>query len=210
MDFIELVKRRYSVRSYKPDPVENEKLRYILECALLAPTAANRQAIKVILLPTEGHQERLKSIYNSSWFCSAPYLLCVCSIPGKCWTRSEDGKNYSDVDAAIVMDHIVLAATELELGTCWVAAFDVEATRAILKLEDAWEPIAFTPLGYSDQPVPNKKRKPLEEVVIHSGPKLGQYDASISKKAALTRQQFRSSLGRIGLVRKLHRLLSGS
>lgn len=207
MDFEELVKRRCSIRSYKPDPVETEKLQYILECARLAPTAANRQAIKVIVLPTDGHQELLQYIYNRSWFSTAPYLLCVCSIPGKTWVRAEDQKNYGDVDAAIVMDHIVLAATALELGTCWVAAFDTEAARKILRLEEEWEPIAFTPLGYPDQSAPRKVRKPLEEIVVYAGPELGAYELSGRKKAELAKQQVRSSLGRVPLIRKLRSFL---
>ncbi len=69
------------------------------------------------------------------------------------------------MDVAIVMDHLILAATDLGLGTCWVGAFNEKATREILGLPEEVEPIAFTPLGYpADQPKP-KERKPLEELV---------------------------------------------
>jgi len=170
MDFFDLIKERYSVRSYNPNKkVEQEKLNNILEAARLAPTAANRQAFKIIVMETEGRKEDLKRIYGRPWFAEAPLVLCVCAIPGKCWVRL-DGKNYSDVDAAIVMDHIVLAAAAQGLGTCWIGAFDLQAARQVLGLDDSLEPVAFTPLGYpSESSVrpPVKARKPLEELVIY-------------------------------------------
>ena len=75
-------------------------------------------------------------------------IICGCAIPNKAWVRS-DGKNYSDVDVAIAMDHLVLAATDVGLGSCWIAAFDPASAREVLGLPDSVEPIAFTPLGYA-------------------------------------------------------------
>ncbi len=164
MDFFELVHRRYSVRAYRPDAVEDEKLSQVLEAARLAPTAANKQPFQVIVIHTAGRQAELQRIYGSQWFTQAPLILCVCALPELGWVR-RDGRNYSEVDAAIVMDHLVLAATELGLGTCWIAAFDPQAARQVLGLPDSVEPVAFTPLGYpADQPRP-KTRKPLAELV---------------------------------------------
>ncbi|MGZ7118529.1 MAG: nitroreductase family protein, partial [Methanobacterium sp.] len=76
-----------------------------------------------------------------------------------------DGKNYADVDATIVMDHIILTATSLGLGTCWIGAFDAEAVRIILKLPDGVEPLVFTPIGYPADEKSEKKRKELSELV---------------------------------------------
>jgi nitroreductase len=164
MDFLELVRRRYSVRAYKPDPVEEEKLAQVLEAARLAPTAANRQPFQLIVIHTAGRERELRRIYNSKWFVEAPIVLCACGLPEQGWIR-QDGLNYTLVDVAIVMDHIILAATELGLGTCWIGAFNPQAAREVLGLPDGVEPIAFTPLGYpADQPRP-KKRKALEELV---------------------------------------------
>ncbi|QAT39657.1 nitroreductase family protein [Clostridium sp. JN-9] len=166
MDYFELVQKRHSVRAYKSTTVEREKLDKILETARLAPTAANRQGFKIIVISTEGKKEELKKIYNSNWFVEAPYVICICSIPEKCWVR-RDNKNYSDVDAAIVMDHIVYAATALGLGTCWVGAFDVEAAKNILELDSSLHPIAFTPIGYEKESPYRRMRRPLEELVIY-------------------------------------------
>lgn len=165
MDYLELIKKRHSVRSYKPDSVEDEKLSKILDAARLAPTAANRQAFKIVVISTEGRKEELKSIYNRDWFVSAPIAICICSIPDKAWIKS-DGKNYSDVDAAIVMDHIVLAATDLGLGTCWIGAFDAEQAKKVLSLDEGLEPVLLTPLGYPANNDFKKIRKSLNEIVI--------------------------------------------
>ena len=164
MEFAELIKKRYSVRAYKADAVEEDKLQQVLEAARLAPTAANRQPFRIIVIHTAGREAELRRIYDRGWFVQAPLLLCACGIPAQTWRRS-DGKNYNDVDVSIAMDHLVLAATDLGLGTCWVAAFNPAAARQVLGLPDDVEPIAFTPLGYpADQPRP-KERKALSELV---------------------------------------------
>ena len=164
MEFSELIEKRYSVRAYKPDPVEDDALHQVLEAARLAPTAANRQPFQLVVIPTAGREAELKRIYNRDWFVQAPLVICICGIPAQGWIR-RDGKNYTDVDVAIAMDHLILTAASLGLGTCWIAAFDPTAAREVLGLPDGVEPIAFTPLGYpADQPRP-KKRKALSELV---------------------------------------------
>jgi nitroreductase len=164
MHFHELVKKRYSVRAYKTDPVEDEKLSQVLDAARLAPTAANRQPLQFIVIHTAGREAELKRIYGKDWFSRAPVVVCACSLPSQAWSRM-DNKNYNQVDAAIAMDHLIMAATDLGLGTCWIAAFDPAAAREILGLPADAEPIAFTPLGYpADQPK-EKKRKTLSELV---------------------------------------------
>jgi len=164
VEFSELIKERYSVRAYKPDPVENEVLNQVLEAARLAPTATNAQPFQLIVIHTAGREEELRRIYKRDWFVQAPLVVCICGIPAQGWVR-RDGKNYTEVDVAIAMDHLILAATDAGLGTCWVAAFRPAAAREVLGLPDGVEPIAFTPLGYpADQPPP-KERKALSELV---------------------------------------------
>jgi len=166
MEFFELIDKRHSVRSYRDDPVEEDKIQKILEAGRIAPTAANRQAFKILVIHTRGRENELRKIYNKDWFVTAPVILCVCSIPEKCWVRY-DGKNSADVDAAIVMTHMILAARDLGLGTCWIGAFNVEAARQVLEIDSGMEPVAFTPLGYYEESEVQKKRKPMEELVIY-------------------------------------------
>lgn len=164
MEFFEVIQKRYSVRSYRRDPVEEHKLQQVLEAGRLAPTAANRQPFQLIVIHTAGRETELRRIYDRGWFVQAPVIICACAIPDKAWVRC-DGKNYYDVDVAIAMDHLVLAATDMGLGTCWIAAFDPAAAREVLGLPNSLEPIAFTPLGYADDHLGPKRRKTLTEIV---------------------------------------------
>ena len=165
MEYTEVIARRYSVRAYHPAPVEEDKLQAVLEAARLAPTAANRQPIQLVVMHTAGREQEIKKVYRRPWFAQAPLLIAVCAISSQAWVRESDRFNARLIDAAIVADHLILAATDLGLGTCWVAAFNVEAARSILQLPDEAEPVIFTPLGYpADQPGP-KLRKPLDTLV---------------------------------------------
>ena len=164
MTFQELIKQRYSVRAYKPDDVPSDVIDIILEAAQLAPTAANRQSFRLFVIKKANFKEELKKIYPKDWFIQAPLVLGICGIPEKNWVR-RDGKNYVDVDTAIVMDHVILAATELGLGTCWIGNFDPEEARKFLELSQDIEPVAFTPLGYPADHPGMKKRKPIEKLV---------------------------------------------
>jgi nitroreductase len=166
MKFSELVKTRFSVRAYKADAVEPEKLAAVLQAFRLAPTAANRQPIRLYVIETAKHKEVLARLYHREWFTQAPLVIGVVAVTGEAWTR-RDGKNYADVDAAIAFDHLILQATDLGLGTCWIAAFDPAVARELMSLPQGWEPICFTPLGYpADEPRP-KNRKNLDELVIY-------------------------------------------
>lgn len=164
MDFFDVITKRFSVRSYKPDMVEADMLARILDAACQAPTACNLQAFRVLVMKTDGNREALKNVYPREWFLDAPYVLAVCSIPEESWVRA-DGKSYSDVDAAIVMDHIILAATALGLGTCWIGAFDPQAARKAFHMNEKMLPVALTPLGYADETRTSKRRKPVEDLV---------------------------------------------
>lgn len=164
MDYEDLIRTRYSVRAYKPDAIEDDKLERVLEAARLAPTAANRQPFQLIIINTKGREEELLRIYRRVWFSQAPLLICACGVPRLGWIR-EDSRRYLDVDVAIVMDHLILAATNLGLGTCWVAAFNAQAAREILRLPDEVEPLVFTPLGYPADAPGMKERKPVDELV---------------------------------------------
>ena len=164
MDFAQLVQKRYSVRAYRSDPIEAAKLDQILTAVRMAPTAANRQAFQIIVIHTAGHESELQRIYGRDWFVQAPLVICACGMPDQNWVR-RDGKNYNDVDVAIVMDHLTLAAADLGLGTCWIGAFDPAAAREVLGLPPDVEPVAFTPVGYPADALRPKVRKELSELV---------------------------------------------
>ena len=164
MDFYEVVRQRRSVRAYRTDPVEEEKLERVLEAARLAPSAANRQPLQFYVVRDKGLRARMLEAYSQQWFVDAPVIICACARPAEAWQRV-DGKNYADVDVTIAMDHLILAATAEGLGTCWIGAFKPERLRELLELPPDLEPLAMTPLGYPDaQPSPTP-RKTLDELV---------------------------------------------
>ena len=164
MDFLELARSRYSVRGYLEREVEDEKLEKILEAGQCAPSACNNQPCLFIVIRNKSDRQRLGDVYNRSWFLNAPVILAACCDRSNSWRRG-DGKDYGDVDIAIAVDHITLAAANLGLGTCWVGAFDAENARKILMLPENIDPVAFIPLGYPSAVKPTKKRKSLDEMV---------------------------------------------
>jgi nitroreductase len=168
VDVFEAIAARYSVRGYKTDPIDDETLGRVLEAARRAPTANNRQPFRLIVVHTAGRETELARIYGRPWFVDAPLVVALVAVPGEAWRRSDD-KPYDEVDATIAMDHLVLAATALGLGTCWIAAFDPAAAREVLGLPNDVSPLAFTPLVYPDKPRPaaGGGRRPLEEIVKH-------------------------------------------
>ena len=165
MEFTDLIRERYSVRAYQTREVSDDVLQRVLDAFVLAPTAANRQPFGLVVIRTAGREQELRRIYGNDWFASQPpYVAGVCTTPEAAWTR-RDGKNYSDVDATIAFDHLILAAANEGLGTCWIGAFDPDAARDVLGLPEGVEPVAFTPLGYpADSPRP-KRRKGLDQLV---------------------------------------------
>jgi nitroreductase len=161
---MELVKKRYSVRGFQNKPVEESLLLKILETGSLAPSACNNQPWVIIVIRKDETKKKLAAVYERAWFMAAPVILSICCDLSQSWRR-QDGKNYGDVDIAIAMDHIALAAAEAGLGTCWIGNFNRSEAKRALELPDNIEPIVFTPLGYPAIAPGQKRRKPLEEIV---------------------------------------------
>ena len=169
MKFLDLATKRCSIRQYASTPVEIEKLEYVLEAARLSPSAVNFQPWTFIVVQQEEGRMKLQACYSREWFKSAPVYIIVCGNHEQSWKRPSDGKDYLDVDAAIAAEHICLAATEQELGSCWVCNFNVELCHSSFGLPETVEPIALIPLGYLEEPSlfeqSPKKRKGITEVV---------------------------------------------
>ncbi len=164
MQFLELAQKRYSVRSFKSDPVEDDKLQQVLEAARLAPTRHNQQPFQLIVIHTAGRETDLSRIYPGAHFVQAPIVICACGIPSQDLV-SQGIPGRRELDVGIVMDHLSLAATDLGLGTCWIGAFDRAAAREVLGLPEDIEPIIFMTLGYTDDPPRPKTRKALTELL---------------------------------------------
>ena len=167
MEFKDVITERYSVRGYLDKEVEKEKLEYVLKAATLAPTGVNYQPFKVYVIDARKYGEELSEIYAAKWFVEAPIVLCVVGLRDKAWTRPWDGKNITDIDATIVMDHMILAATDVGLGTCYIGAFKKNRAHEFLGLDENEEAVLFTPLGYGNAEPRDTPRKELDEFVVY-------------------------------------------
>ena len=167
MTFLELATARYSVRNYLSKPVEEEKLNYLLECGRVAPSAANYQPWIIHVVRDQQLKKKIEETYNREWLTQAPVILVFMGDHRRGWKRS-DGKDHTDIDIAIIADHITLAATEQGLGSCWICNFDPAKCRQAMNLPDYLEPIAYLSLGYSDESTDQTsrhlKRKSTEEI----------------------------------------------
>jgi nitroreductase len=167
VEVLEIIKERRSIRKYKTKPVENEKINKVLEAARLAPSANNQQPWHFILVTKPEAKESLRAAFKPErqWLMQAPAIIVACADPKKAWKRN-DGEEYWKVDAAIAMQNLVLAATELGLGTCWIAVFNEKAVKKALNMPKHIRVVAMTPLGYPDEDKgPVTDRKTLNEIV---------------------------------------------
>lgn len=167
--FLELAKERFSVRKYKDTPVEEEKLKQVLEAGRVAPSACNLQPWHFVVVRDPELKRKVIETYSSKydWILTAPALIVVCGDHNKSWKR-EDGKDHCDIDIAISVDHMTLQAVELGLGTCWIAWFDDKKLSEILKLPYGIEPIIMLPIGYPVdglQGKVNKRRNDFNQIV---------------------------------------------
>lgn len=180
MEFFETVAARHSVRNYRPDPVPEELIIRCLEAARVAPSWRNGQCWRFIVVQDRTTIERLagQRMYGypiNLWLRSAPVVIVACADP------TESGRHgdlpYWAVDTAIALEHLVLAATALGLGTCWIGGFDEENVRRLLAIPANIRVVAYTPLGYPAEAeglmgrvtkavARSHSRKPLDKIVF--------------------------------------------
>ena len=171
MNFLELAQTRYSVRSFSPQPVEQEKVDLLLRAAQAAPTAVNFQPYRILVLQEQEALTKLKDC--TRYHFDAPLALVVLADHAVSWKRKYDGKDAAEVDAAIIGTHIMLQAVDLGLGSTWVGYFDPSALREAYHVPEKLEPIAIFPIGYPAEgcspSAQHTQRKPLEEIAVYNG-----------------------------------------
>jgi nitroreductase len=160
MKFMDVIRGRRSIRKYKPTPVSQEDIEYVLEAARLAPSWGNRQCWRYIVVTDE---EVIRKITMRDWAAEAPVVIVGCADPTKAGDKA--GKPYYMLDMGISMEHLILAAYDIGLGTCWLGGqFDEEVVREALGVPETHRVVALTPLGYPDEEPKAKGRKPLSEL----------------------------------------------
>jgi nitroreductase len=156
MDFMNVVKTRRSIRKYKPDPVPENILSQILEAARLAPSAGGHQPWHFIVVKD---QKTKKELGILSWASDAPVVIVGC-------VDANVSSRFFTVDFAIAFEHIVLAATNFGLGTCWMGKLGIDETiKSVLGIPEHIKVIAVTALGYPAETPGPKDRKPLSDIV---------------------------------------------
>lgn len=166
-DFLQLAHDRYSCRAFSRRPVEREKIDALLEAAVAAPTAVDRQPWHAWVVETPESVARLAACTRFHF--DARVIVMLGADPARSWVRKYDGRAFADVDASIAGTHLMLAAHDLGLGTTWVGHFDVNAVREAFPETEGYDLIALFPLGYpaeGDAPSPKHlERLPVSELV---------------------------------------------
>ena len=166
MDFLELCRQRYSVRSFSDRTVPAELMEKVLEAGRLAPTAKNQQPQRIYLLESEEALGKLRAIHRCY---DAPRVMIVCGDTDAACCPPLVSHNLAEMDASIVATHMMLAAASLGLGSVWICAFDNDAVAQAFELPEHVKPYLLLPIGYpSDDCVPNPRhtqREPLDQTV---------------------------------------------
>lgn len=163
MSFLEIARNRRSVRKFKETPVEPQSLEQVLEAARAAPTAANLQPVRLIVV--QSSEARQKLSYAANCY-GAPVSVIVCADHSRAWKRPYDGKSTADIDASILTDHMMLCAADLGLAGVWICYFKPKVIRKEFSLPECWEAVNILALGYADEsPVPTP-RISLEELAV--------------------------------------------
>jgi len=173
MEFIAVIKNRRSIRKYKPDFIPEEDIEYVLNAARLAPSWKNQQCWRYVVVKDKEKIKKIASARSQSqdWLKEAPVIIVACANPDDSGHR--EGKDYYLVDIGISFEHLLLAARDRGLGTCWIGGFDEKTVKEVINAPKNVRIVAYTPLGY-----PAKKkgevtdRKPHEENIFYE--KYGQ------------------------------------
>lgn len=166
MDVFEAISKRRSIRKYKDTPVEEDKLNRILETARIAPSAANRQEWKFLVVKDKETREKLVDAANGQKLVGkAPVTIVAISTESK--RIMPCGQYAYTVDLSIAVSFMILEATELGLGTCWLGAYDEDEVKKILNIPDEIRvPVMFT-LGYANENPGPRPRKDINEILWH-------------------------------------------
>ena len=169
MDGRTLIRRRFSCRRYGPGPVRRETLEALIEAATWAPSGGNLQPWRFVVVLSAGLRRALAgAAYGQSFVAAAPAVFVVCAVPEESARHyGPRGRDlYCIQDTAAATENLLLAATDLGLGACWVGAFDERAVAQGLDLPDGWRPVALVAVGSPAEEATRRSRRPLSDVTI--------------------------------------------
>ncbi len=170
MEVLEAIKKRRSVRSYSSKPIPDDVVERMRQALHYAPSACNLQPWRFIFVTDAALREKVANAANDQLFMAdAPIIVVGCGFPDDAYDGMGGHRSSVDIDVAIALDHLTLAAVAEGLGTCWIGAFNEKAVKQALKVPDNVRVVAITPLGYPSSPGLNTSisagdRKPASEV----------------------------------------------
>jgi nitroreductase len=171
MDVLEAIKTRRSVRAFAKTPIPPRSISRMMKALRYAPSACNNQPWHFIWVQDAKVRAGIAAAAGRrQWLAEAPYIVAACGYPGKAYPSMGGYGNSVDVDVAIAIDHLTLAAVAEGLGTCWVGAFNEAAVKQLLGIPPEVKVVAMTPVGFpaSDdliRPIKEEDRKPLSEII---------------------------------------------
>lgn len=159
MDVLEVIRNRFSCRSYIEKEVKDELIFEILKYANLAPSAGNLQTWRFIIIKEKEKKEQLvEACLKQDFIAEAPVLIVICGdVDYMKRFYKNKGELYSIQECATVTQNILLAATEFGLGSCWIGAFDVNMVKRFLNIPENVMPYAIITLGYTREKIPEKQ-----------------------------------------------------
>lgn len=169
MTFIDLAKKRCSIRSFTKEPVDQALISVILEAGRVAPTAANSQSQRVVIID---EKEDLRLLSEVAQIYGAPLALLICADQNATWKRSFDNFDTGPIDTAVVMTHMMLAVADVGLGAVWVDYFKPDKLKALFNLPSSWHPFHVLAIGVPNVPLKSSERHstlrlPLDKTVFH-------------------------------------------
>lgn len=157
-DAIEAIMERRSVRKYKPQPIPKEHLMTILEAARQAPSAGNRQPWRFVVVRDPEVKRRLgEACNNQTWIADADVIIAGLSVPA-------ESERWHDKDVMIAMQNLIIAATALGYGTCWIGAFNHEKVKEVLGIPEDINVVALTPVGVPNEFPSQRPRKDMKQI----------------------------------------------
>lgn len=172
MNVLEAITYRRSVRAYDSRPIEPESYQRLLQSLRFAPSACNYQPWRFVLVADEQLRGDVAEACNGqAWMAQAPLIVVACGMPERAYPKMAGRHNSVEIDIAISLDHLSLAAIADGLGTCWIGAFNEPAVKQLLNVPDAVRVIALMPVGYPakanlNHPLDESKRKKPEEIFL--------------------------------------------
>ena len=169
MEFEKLIAERYSVRNFVQKHLDQKDIDKILAAAHLAPTGCNYQPQRILVMNTDKSTQKLKDCTKCHF--NAPCAMLVCYNKDESWVRKYDGALSAPVDAAIVTTHMMLAAHNIGVGSCWVMHFDPTAMKSTYNIPENFEPVALLVMGYPAEDAQvhpfHDTFRPMEETVSY-------------------------------------------